>query len=579
MEDATGPRELARQVVAGHLSRRDFVRRAAALGLSAPAIAGVLAACGRSDAPELGAPGAATGAAPTPTTVGPTAVPVTGGELRVATTTEGVSLHPFKVTDTASFSYIDRMFYMPLLRYNPDTLELQPFVAAAVRESEDKTTLTFTLREKLQWSDGRPLTAADYAWTWAKASDKANGWPRLGSYSPYIESVREIDAQTLEVKLKTPLAISQEKVSTGLAYVLPKHIWEAQDWSDANKNPEIMKPTVVAGPYKLQEWKKDEYAAFTVNERFFLGRPRIDKVSHRVFGNANVATQALLGGEVDQYGVEPENWLDVKKSERLNAFQWDAPDAAVTYIGLNLRQEALKEKAVRQALNYALDKEQIAGKLTYELGKRATTMYLPTSPIYESSVNPYKHDPAQARKLLDDAGWKVGADGIREKNGQRLKLLFIYGPNTTPVREQLATVAQQQWKAIGAEVEVRGMEWGAYLKVTKEGPYDWSAFVNAYIPSVDPDTIWWKKTADASYNRVDYRNPRVEELYEQGLTELDREKRKGIYQEIQRILTDDAPWIWLYYEQPHTAIDKRVQGIRVTKALGLNDSWEWWIKP
>jgi peptide/nickel transport system substrate-binding protein len=436
--------------------------------------------------------------------------------------------------------------------------------------------LTFTLRDGLQWSDGQPLTATDYAWTWSQAIKKDNGWPRLGSYDPYVDSVRDRDPKTVEVTLKDALAISREKVASALQYVLPKHIWDGRDWNDPNANPEILKPSVVAGPYRLAEWRKDEFASFVANERYFQGKPKIDKLTFRIFGNPNVATQALLNGEVDVYGPEPENWSDIKSSRRVNALQWDAADAAVTYIGLDTRLDVLKDAAVRQALNYALDKDAIVAKLTYELGKRETTMYPPSSWAYDPGVNPYPYDPNKARQLLENAGWKVGAGDVREKDGQPLKLLFLYGPNTTPVREQLATVAQQQWKAVGADVDVRGMEWGAYLKQTREGPYDWAAFVNAYIASVDPDIIWWKREAGPAYNRVDYQNSRVQELYEQGLKELDRNKRQQIYQEIDRVLTDDSPWIWLYYEQAHAGLSKRVQGVRPGKLRDLNPRmWEW----
>lgn len=554
------------------------------LGWSALAFltTGLVAACQSAPASPTPAARATVAAGPTVATgstvaAGSTGTAKSGGELKIGTTTEGVSMHPFKVTDTPSFAYIDNMFLMPLLRYDPDTLELKPFVASAVKESSDHTTVTFTLRDNLLWSDGQPLTAADYAWTWEQASKPENKWPRLGSYTPYVASVKDVDAKTLEVKLKTVLAISLEKASSALAYVLPRHIWEKLDWSDPNKNAEILKPSVVAGPYKLVEWKKDDHATFDANDHFFLGRPHIDKLSFRIYGNANVATQALMSGAIDQYGPEPENWADVKKNPKLNAYQWDSPDAAVTYIGLDLRQDALKDKAVRQALNYALDKDKIVDKLTYGLGKRATTMYLPTSWVYAPDANAYPYDQEKAKRMLDEAGWKVGANGVREKAGKPLKLQFIYGPNTTPVREQLALIAQEAWKAVGADVAVKGMEWGAYLKVTKEGPYDWSAFVNAYIASIDPDIIWWKKNAGPAYNRADYHNPKVEDLYEQGLKELDREKRKAIYQDIERALSEDSPWIWLYYEQGKQAINKRVQGIRVTKALGLNDVWEWSI--
>jgi peptide/nickel transport system substrate-binding protein len=552
-----------------HLSRRTLLKALAA-STTGLAIGGLLAACGAG-----GSGGVATSVAPA-RTAAPAGQSVSGGDLRIASTTEAVTLHPFKFTDTPSEAYISQMHYLPLLEYDRDSLELKPLAAAAVSESPDHRTLTFTLRDNLLWSDGQPLTAADYAWTWSQATKKENGWPRLGSYEPYIDTVRDRDGKTLEVTLKDVLAISREKVVLALQHVLPKHVWESRDWNDPNANPDIFKPSVVAGPYRLSEWRKDEFASFVSNEKYFQGRPKIDKVTYRIFGNANVATQALLNGEVDFYGPEPENWSDVKSSGRVNALQWDAVDAAVSYIGLDTRLEPLKDKSVRQALNYGLDKDAVVAKLTYELGKRATTMYPPSSWAYDSSVNAYAYDPNKARQLLDAAGWQLGPGDIRQKGGQPLKLLFLYGPNTTPVREQLATVAQQQWKAIGADVEVRGMEWGAYLKQTREGPYDWSAFVNAYIASVDPDIIWWKRDAGPAYNRVDYQNPRVQELYEQGLKELDRTKRQSTYQEIDRLLTDDSPWIWLYYEQAHVGLSKRIQNVRPGKLRDLNGRiWEW----
>lgn len=585
---------LLRSLTTGRLSRRQFIVRAAALGCSTSAIAAFLAACGNSSSPTTVAATTAGGATTiVPTSAGSAAVgaaptaaanagtPVNGGELKIATTTEGTTLHPFKYTDTPSENYIDLMFLLPPLRYDKDTLELKPFAASSVQESADHTVLTFTLRDNLQFSDGKPITATDYAWTWSKASDKANGWPRLGSYTPYIDTVKDIDAKTLEVKLKSVLATSKEKVASelsALAYVLPKHIWENLDWSDPNKNPEILKPSVVPGAYTLVEWKKDQNATFAANDKFFLGRPHIDRITYRIYGNANVATQAIVNGEVDQYGPEPENWPDLTKNAKLNAYPTDAANLGVTYIGLNTRMEALKDKNVRQALNYAIDKDAIVSKLTYEIGKRATQMYLPTSWAADPNANPYTYDLTKAKQLLDTAGWKPGANGVREKNGQPLKMLVLFGPNTTPVREQLATIAQQQWKAIGADVEIRGLEFGALLKQTKEGPYDWAAYVNAYIAGVDPDTIWFKKDAGPAFNRVDYQNPHVQDLYEQGLKELDRGKRAVIYQEISRTLTDEAPWIWLYYELGHQVINKRVQGVRVSKALGLNDVWEWWIQ-
>lgn len=500
-----------------------------------------------------------------------------GGEFKTGAAQDATSMHPFKETDTASFSYIDLVNWLPLLRYNPETIKLEPFAAESFEESEDHKTITFALKKDLAWSDGEALTANDYAWTWEQASIEANGWPRLGNYSPFVGSVKATDDHTIEVTLKEAIATSLEKAVNALAYVLPQHVWESLDWSDPETNPEIMKPSVSAGPFVMKEWKKDQYATFTANDKFMLGRPNFDTYTVQLFGQDNIALQALLEGQIDQYGPNSESWADVEKSDRVNALQWDAPDNAVMYFGFNCRLDMFKDVKVRQALNFAYDKELVTQELTYGLGERATGMYLPTSWAYNPDVETFAYDVDKAKSLLDEAGWVEGDGGVREKDGQKLKFQFIYGPNNDPIREQMATVAQQLWSEVGAEVEVLGMEWGAYLTLTKEGPYDWGVFMNMYIPSIDPDLIWFKKDAGPSYNRVGYENDRVHELYEQGLLEFDRTKREEIYQEAMQILTEESPWMWIFYEQGHTAINKRVKGVE-TNSLGLNDVWEWSIE-
>ena len=500
-----------------------------------------------------------------------------GGEFRTGAAQDATSMHPFQNTDTASFGYIDLVNLLPLLRYNPETIELEPFAAESFEESDDHTTFTFSLRQDLVWSDETPITANDYVWTWEQAAKEENAWPRLGNYAPFISSITNTDDYTIEVILNKPIATSLEKATSALQYVLPMHIWQDLDWADPETNPEIMAPSVSAGPFILQEWSRDQLATFTANQHFFLGRPNFDTYTVQLFGNANIAMQALFEGELDEFGPDNENWPDAQESDAVQALQWSAPDNGVMYFGFNTRLEMFSETAVRQALNYALDKELITQELTYGLGSRATGMYLPTSWAYNPDVEKFEFDVDRARALLDEAGWAEGDDGVRAKDGQRLSFQFIYGPNNDVIREQMATVAQQMWADVGAEVEVLGVEWAAYLALTKEGPYDWGVFMNMYIPSIDPDIIWFKQDAGPDYNRVGYENDRVFDLYEQGLLMFDRDERAEIYREIQEILTEESPWIWVYYEQGHTAIGNRVQGVEIN-GLGLNDVWEWWIE-
>lgn len=501
----------------------------------------------------------------------------TGGEFRAGAAQDAVSFHPFKETDTASFGYIDLVNLLPLLRYDAETMALAPFAAESYEMSEDNLTVTYTLLPDLVWSDGEPVTADDYAWTFSQATIEDNAWPRLGSYEPFVESVEATDDQTLVVTLKQAIAIGLEKATFATQYVLPRHIWEDLDWNDPEANSEIMQPSVSCGPFIVEEWRKDQYASFKANDAFFLGRPNFDSYTVQLFGNNNIALEALRNGEINNFGVGNENWPDVKEDENLQALEWDSPNNATMYLGFNTRLDIFSGKDVRQALNFAFDKELITSELTYGLGTRATGMYLPTSWVYNPEVEKYLYDPDRANQILDEAGWVAGDDGIRVKDETRLSFQFIYGPNNDPVREQIATVCQEMWAEVGAEVEVLGMEWGAFLSATREGPYDWGCFLNMYIPAIDPDIIWFKREAGDAYNRAGFQNEEVFTLYEEGLLELDREKRKEIYSEIQDILADESPWAWIYSEKGFSAFTNNVTGIEID-SLGLNDIWEWGIE-
>ncbi len=501
---------------------------------------------------------------------------VTGGDFSAGAAQDAVSFHPFKETDTASFGYIDLVSLLPLLRYEAETMALEPFAAESYEMSEDNLTVTYTLLPDLVWSDGEPITANDYAWSYNQAIIEENGWPRFGSYEPFIDSVEATDDTTLVVTLKEAIATGLEKATFSTQYVLPQHVWEGQDWNDPDSNPEILSPSVSAGPFVLQEWRKDQHATFVANDSFFLGRPNFDTYTVQLFGNNNIAMEALAAGQINQFGPGAQDWQKVVDNDDLQEMDWDSPNNATMYLGFNCRLDMFSEKEVRQALNYAFDKELITSELTYGLGTRATGMYLETSWVYNPDVEKYLYDPERANQILDDAGWAMGDDGVRAKDGTRLSFQFIYGPNNDPVREQIATVCQEMWGEVGAEVEVLGMEWGAYLALTREGPYDWGCFLNMYIPSIDPDIIWFKREAGDPYNRSGFVNEEVFELYEQGLLEFDREARKEIYMKIQQVLADESPWAWIFSERDHTAFTNNVTGLEIDD-LGLNDVWEWGI--
>lgn len=503
--------------------------------------------------------------------------PRRGGTLTVATTADAVSFHPYKTTDAASGTYQGYVFGASLTKRDPKTLEIVPELAEKWTVSEDKTTYTFTLREGVKWSDGQPLTSADFLWTFEQANKPENKYPYRSNFEDIV-SYTAPDPRTIVVKIKEPLAVGLEMADA--VTPLPKHIWEKYDWNDPEKNPEIMKPTVGLGMWKLKEWRREDHATFVPNELYFDGPPYISELVVRIVPSQAVAFQMLRSGEVDWASFAPADYQEAKRLEHVNVYEWWLARGSWSYIGFNLRRPVLQDLRVRQALAHAIDRKIIIDRVQYGLAQPTYSAWPPSSWVYNPDVPKYEYDPRKAEQLLDEAGWRKGPDGVRTKDGKKLQLTLLYGPNTNKVREGIATIAQEQWRQIGVQVEVTGLEWGAYLDKLSKPPFDYDLFILGWLATIDPHWSYqiWSEATIPDLNAGAYVNKEVEELFRLGAREFDREKRKQIYQKIQQIISSDLPYIFLTTNMSYTGINKRVKGIQPTP-LGIEYNMnKWWIE-
>lgn len=523
--------------------------------------------------PAAGAPPAS----PSPRAEASPAAGRRGGAFVEAATADAVSFHPYTTTDTASSSYYSMVYAGDLWRYNPRTLEPEPDAAESWSISDDKLTYTFKLRRDLKWSDGHPLTSADYKFAFDQASKPENKYPYISNLE-LIASYEAPDPYTIVVKMKQPIAVGLEAANAIVP--LPKHIWENLDWSDPSKNPEIMAPSVASGPFKLQEWKKDDHVTFVANDLFYRGRPLLDSYTIRIVPSQEIAFQMLKSGEVDTAPVTPENYAEAKALPNVTVYEWWPAAANWSYIGFNLRRPLLQDVTVRHALSYAVDRKAIAERIQNNLAQPLYSIFPPSSWVYNPDVPKYEYDPAKARQLLDQAGWQVGPSGMREKDGQPIKLKILFGPNTSKVRERIATVLQQWLKDVGVDSEIQGLEWGAYLSALQTPPYDWDLNIGGWQATIEPHWMnqIWREDSIPDLNHVAYVNKRVEQLFDEGVHEFDHEKRKKIYQEIQAIISEDAPYIFTTYSMAYQAINNRIGGIEPTP-LGTGYNIEkWYVK-
>jgi peptide/nickel transport system substrate-binding protein len=504
--------------------------------------------------------------------------PRRGGTITVALATEAVSFHPYKTTDSASRAYLSLISTSGLLTADPhQPREYLPELAESWTLADDRVTYTFHLRPNIRWSDGHPITSADFKWTFEQARNPENGYPYLTTLEPVV-SYETPDPLTIVVTLKEPLAVGLE--SADAVHPLPKHIWERLDWSDPNKNPEIMAPTVASGPFKLKEWHRDSHATFVANDLYFKGRPNLDGVTFQIVGTSQISFEKLRTGDVDRGEIPPEHYEQAKRLENVTIYEWSPPSGGWNYLGFNLRKPHLQDVRVRRALAHAIDRQAIIERIQYGLAVPTYSSFPPACWCYNPDVARYDYNPERARELLAEAGWLPGADGVVTKDGQRLRLRLLFGPNSNKMRERIATVAQEEYRKIGVETEIQALEWAAFLQAIKNPPFDWDMTVLGWTGTIDPhgSAIVWSEKAIPQLNAGAYVNKRVEDLFEQGSREFDPDRRKAIYYEIQRIISDDAPYVFLTMNKAYTGVSKRVGGIEPTP-LGINHNIEqWYIK-
>ena len=500
-----------------------------------------------------------------------------GGEYRDVSTSDAVSFHPALTTDTASSSYQAMVYVSSLLRLDEQTLEYIPDMAESYTISEDGLTFTFNLRQTMKWSDGEPITAHDFKWTYDMMKDPANEFPYL-SQLDFITSYEALDDYTLEIKIDEIYAPALGQMS-GLITPLPKHIWENLDWSDPETNPEINSPTVVSGPYKLAEWKRDQYAIFEANENYWYhGRPNFDRYVIEIVPDQDVAYQKLKSGESDTGIISPENLEEARELDNITVYEWWPAAASWSYIGLNMREGFVTSDInVRRGINYAIDKQLLTDEVMLGQAKRLCSVFPETSWVYNADVPCYDFDVDQALAAFEAAGYTFDGAKMVDADGKQLTLRLLFGPNTSKTRELIAVTVQDMLGDIGVNVEIQALEWASFLDALHAEEPDWDMFIGGWRATIEPHIMYtiWAEESIPDLNSVAYINKEVEQLFKEGGATYDIDVRKEKYGEVQRIIAEESPYVFLFYQKSWSGQNDRIQGIEPTP-LGIGWNMEDW---
>jgi peptide/nickel transport system substrate-binding protein len=475
-------------------------------------------------------------------------------------------LIPFLADDTTSGS-ICSLVYNGLTKVDKD-LNIVGDLAERWEIADGGLSITFYLHRDVRWHDGVPFSAEDVRFSFKTILDPKVGCPYVSSYTD-IEEIEIIDPYTVRFHYKRPYAPALLKFGMG---IIPKHLFE--DIGDIRRSVYARAP-IGTGPYRFSEWETGQHIILEANPDYFEHVPGIKRYVYKIVPDQSVQFLELVAGQTDSMDLNPYQFFYRSNTpefkERIRKYRYLAH--SYVYVGYNLEDPLFKDKKVRQALSYAINKKKIIEAVLLGLGEKCTGPFLKGTPYYDETVPGYDYDPAKAAELLREAGWSdTNADGILEKNGDQFRFRIATNQGSQ-VREDVATIVQSQWAQLGIKTEIQVVAWSAFLDrfVNKK---QFQAVILGWTIPIDPDiyAVWHTDSMrEGGLNFISYSDRRVDELIELGRREFDPARRKEIYCEIHRRISEDAPYTFLFFRYATPAVQKRFEGIEPAPAgIGYN---------
>ncbi|MFH1259005.1 MAG: peptide-binding protein [Elusimicrobiota bacterium] len=496
-------------------------------------------------------------------------VPSFGDNYIEASIGDASYLNPILATDSASGD-INGLIYNGLVKYDQNIILIGD-LAESWKVSRDGLQIDFFLRPKVLWHDGQPFTAEDVKFTYEKLIDPAVKTP-YGSDFLLVKEVLVVSPHHLRINYKQPFAPALESWGMG---IIPKHIFQNKE---INGNPANRQP-IGTGPFRFKEWKTDEKIVLEANPDYFEGQPYISRYVYRIIPDQAVQFLELRQENIDSMGLTPDQYNAYPEFfKHYRKFRY--PAFMYTYLGYNLEHPLFKEKKVRQALSYALNKEELIKGVLLGFGRSATGPFPPASWAYNQEIKDYPYQLETAKKLLAESGWvDSNQDGWLEKGGRKFEFTLMTNQGNKN-RELTAEIIQSQFRKVGIKVNIRIIEWSTFVNnyIDKR---QFDAVILGWSLGRDPDqySIWHSSQKKAGqYNFAGYQNKEVDKLLETGRRTFEQNLRKKIYWRIHRILHEEQPYCFLYYPESLPVIHQRFRGPEAAP-LGLGWNFIKWYAP
>ncbi len=498
------------------------------------------------------------------------------GTVRAAIPTDPQTLSLLGKNDRYS-QVIGQLVSDSLVRYD-ESLELVPRLAASWDVSDGGRTVEFHLRPGVRWQDGAPVTSRDVLFSVEKARDPAVEAHTYRAQFADLEAIDAPDDLTVRARYREGFA---DFLEAWTLPILPEHL--------AGRDADLLtgafaQAPVGCGPFRLVRYDPGRGIVLEAWDGYWDGPPRLRKLVFKVIKDERTQYQELLGGGLDLLGVTPDLWEehrgDPSRGKDIAAFTYHR--LSLTLVAWNeVGNPFFADPRVRIAMMHALDRETFIRSVAHGLATPAATTFLAGSPWTDPSIRPWAYDPAEAGRLLDDAGWiDRDGDGVRDRDGRPFRFTLLVPQGSQEITDRIAQWMQQSLASLGVAVELEKLEWRTYLERRNAGRFEAAMAFMSFTPIPDCYELYHSSQRDGGYDFFGLDDPEVDRLVERGRRTFDRAARVEVYHRLQARLHALEPLGCLFQFTVPVLVRRGLEGVRPTaidywRVVPGPRAWHW----
>lgn len=497
-----------------------------------------------------------------------------GGTVTVGMRADFQPINSITAGDQYTVELINYALFTPLIQYD-EKLGVRPYLA----ERWDMTAndITFTLRRDVKWHDGRPVTAEDVKFTFDMAKDPAAGSLIGSAYLPMVKSAEAVDSYTVKFTFVGPHAQALEDFWWA---PMPRHLLQNVSGAEMRNAPFNRQP-VGSGPYKFSQWQANQRLVVERNPDFpaaLGGPPNLQRVVFRIIPEpSTMLTELSTGGVQVDVPLPPDQVKQVQGNNNLKLFAF--PGKTVYYIGWNNTRPPFNSANVRRALGMGVNRQEIIDALLFGQGTPANSTVPPWHPLFPKEAPAATFDVNAATQLLESEGWRdSNGDGIREKAGRPLRFTLMTSDNA--LNRSVVEVLQSQFKRIGADAQIRVLEFQTLLAQHKSRDFD-AVFTSWVLDNFQmasaPASLFHSRLAKAeqSTNRSAVNIPELDRLIDQASAATDDNQARGTWRQMTEVLQREQPVTFVYWLNETAATRASLQNVIMDQRGELVNIAEW----